>query len=313
MRVLVTGATGFVGRWLVRELAASGHDPVGTPSRSALDITDADSVDQLVGRTRPEAVVHLAGIAFGPDARRHPAEAVRVNVGGARNVLGAVARRSSGAPVVVVSSSEVYGRPDPGDLPLGESAALASDQPYGRSKIALEEAATEWAPCSGSAVVIVRPFNHTGPGQRLDFVVPALAARILAARDTGSGAIRVGNVDVRRDFSDVRDVVRAYRLLVEWAAIRGPSSDVPIFNVAAGRSTSIRSIVERLALEAGIAVQIETDPALVRSNDPADIRGDATALRRATGWRPAVPFEETLRDVLRDVRERRLARAPATS
>ena len=304
MRFLVTGATGFAGRWLMRELADAGHEPVAAPRSDKLDITSPDAVSALVSRIRPEAIVHLAGMAFGPDAQRDPARAQAVNEGGVRAILEAASRLRELAAIVIVSSSEVYGRPAPADLPLDERAPLNADQPYGRSKVAAEQAATDYASRLGMPIVIARPFNHTGPGQRLEFVVPALAARILAARDRGDGVIRAGNVEVRRDFTDVRDVVRAYRLLAERLR-RGGITTVPsVYNIAAGRACSIRSIVEHLAGLSGVEIAIEVDPGLVRPNDPPEITGDATRLAGDTGWVPRIPLNDTLRDVFLDVGSR---------
>lgn len=300
MKILVTGATGFAGRWLMRELADAGHDAIGAPGSSALDITDLGAVASLVSAARPEGIVHLAGIAFGPDARGDPDRAIAVNQGGTAAVLAAGRALAKRPTVLVVSSSDVYGRPRPSDLPLRESAVLAADQPYGRSKLAAEATATAHAG-DGLPIIIARPFNHTGPGQRLDFVVPALAARILDGRRRGARSILAGNVDVARDFSDVRDVVRAYRLLIEQAGAPRSWTSPSIYNIATGRSLSIRDIIGRLCDLAGVVMDVESDPELVRRDDPPDIRGDTSRLRAATGWTPQIPFDETLRSVLADV------------
>lgn len=300
MKILVTGATGFVGRWLVRELEGAGHEAIGTPSRADLDITDTDAVTAFVARIRPEAVVHLAGMSYGPDARREPDRALAVNEGGTRAVLEAVATAIGPLPVLVVSSSEVYGYPAPADLPLRESAPLLTDQPYGLSKLAQERAAVELAELHRIPLVVTRSFNHTGPGQRPEFVVPALAGRIVAAREGGERTIRAGNVDVRRDISDVRDVVRAYRLLTEALASSGLSAGHVVYNVASGRAVAIRELINRLAALADIEIEIEIDPSLVRQQDPPEIRGDASRLAADVGWRPTIELEVTLADVFRE-------------
>jgi GDP-4-dehydro-6-deoxy-D-mannose reductase len=203
-------------------------------------------------------------------------------------------------PVLVVGSAEVYGNPDPADLPLRESAPLLTDQPYGLSKLAQEQSAFEAGASLGIPVVVARAFNHTGPGQRPEFVIPALAGRIVAARAGGVRAVHAGNVDVRRDFGDVRDVVRAYRLLIDAMVGRRLPADHVVFNVATGRTVAIRQVIDRLAYLAGIDVTIEVDPSLVRANDPPEIRGDASRLAEDVGWHPAIPLDVTLADVLRE-------------
>lgn len=304
MKVLVTGATGFVGGWLVQELGAAGHEALGTPASGALDITDRAAVAALVATVRPDAIAHLAGMSFGPDARRHPDRAFAVNEGGTRSVMAAAASAPGPIPVLVVSSSEVYGDPAPGDLPLSESAPLRTNQPYGLSKVALERVAFEFAATEGVPVIIARAFNHTGPGQRPEFVVPALAARIATAVKTGSRTIKAGNVDVGRDFSDVRDVARAYRLLLETLARSEATPEPRVYNVASGRAVRIRQLIEMLAAEAGIEVSIDIDTSLVRPDDPPEIRGDAAHIAADVGWYPSIPLEVTLKDVLTDTMAR---------
>lgn len=297
MRVLVTGATGFVGRWLVRDLQASGHEAVGAPASAELDLLDQDAVAKLIERVRPEAVAHLAGISYGPDARRDPDRAFAVNVGGTEALIAAIAAASPGAVLLVAGSSEVYGRPRPEDLPLTEDAPTEPTQPYGLSKLAQERAALEAGERRGLSVVVARSFNHTGPGQRAEFVAPALARRVIVARDVGARAIPVGNVDVRRDLGDVRDVVHAYRLLLEGLAAGsvGPGS---VVNVATGRAVAIREVLAILSRLAGVDAEPLIDPALVRADDPPEIVGDATRLRVLTGWAPKIGLERTLADLL---------------
>ena len=301
MRVYVTGAIGFVGGWLQGELTRNGHTVIPAPGPEELEITDRAGLARWFSGPNgaPEAVIHLAGMAFAPDARTDPAEAFRVNVGGTAALFEALRAIGIRPPVLVVGSSEVYGSPAAADLPLTEDSPVASIHPYALSKIGEEAVAIEAATRYGFPVVVARPFNHTGPGQRPVFVVPAMARRVVALQRGESSCIPAGNVDVRRDLTDVRDVVRAYRLLLELLT-DDPTQAPRVVNIAAGEAFSIRGLIEQLCALAGVPVRIEIDKALVRGNDPAEIRGDATLLTQLTGWRPEIPMRRTLADVLAD-------------
>lgn len=298
-RVLVTGASGFVGPWLERELTASGHEFVALDK--SLDVRDSDALIEAVRAARPDAIAHLAAVAFAPDASADPDTAYAVAVVGTVNVVEA-ARLSPGKPAVFVTgSSEVYGPPRLADLPLREVSPLRPRGTYGTSKLAQESVAVAHAARYGVRAVVTRSFNHTGPGQRPDFVVPALASRVAAAVREGSDHIVVGNLDVRRDLSDVRDVVRAYRLLLE-RAIDGSIGNPPaVFNVCSGIATSIRSVAEEFVRLSGKDIRFLVDPELVRPDDPPEMRGDPGLLQIVTGWRAAIPQRDTLRDVWESV------------
>jgi GDP-4-dehydro-6-deoxy-D-mannose reductase len=300
VRVLVSGATGFVGRWLIRELTTAGHETIATPGSLLLDITDEAAVARFLAEARPDAVAHLAGMAYGPDAARDPEGAFAVNVGGTEVLLAVVASTGRPMPLLIAGSSEVYGRPRPGDLPLTEAAPTRTDQPYGRSKLAQERAALALASRHGLPIVVTRSFNHTGPGQRAEFVAPAFARRVLAARAAGAHEIRTGNIDIRRDLGDVRDVARAYRLLLEGLA-DGVLGKTTVVNVATGRSVSIRAVLSILCRLAGVKAEPVVDPALVRPDDPPEIVGDASRLRALTGWEPQIDLERTLADLLASI------------
>lgn len=284
---------------MVDELVAGGHILAGPPG-ARVDVTDADAIAALVDDARPDGIVHLAGIAFGPDAARDPEAAERVNAGGTTALLRVVASRRQPPCVVVVGSSDVYGVPDPGDLPLTEQAPTRPVSAYGRSKLGQEHAALGAAREGAARIAVTRSFNHTGPGQRPEFVAPALARRVLAARDAHRVDIPVGNIDVRRDFGDVRDVVRAYRLILEGLAA-GTIPSGSVLNVATGRSVAIGEMLAVVADIVGIAVRPRRDASLVRVGEPEEIVGDATRLRRMTGWQPSIPLRQTLADLVASI------------
>jgi GDP-4-dehydro-6-deoxy-D-mannose reductase len=296
VRILVTGSTGFAGRWLVDELRASGHEPIGSPNRAVLDIADASAVQGLVDASKPDAIVHLAALSSRADAARDPARTYAVNVAGTHNVIRAATNGRGAIPLLVASSSEVYDRAAMSAGPLTEdSPLLTQGNAYALSKREAEAIAMA-AQADDQPIVITRAFNHTGPGQRADFAVPAFARRVIEARDRGASTIVAGNVDVERDIGDVRDTVRAYRLLIE--GLTSGSIPVGTFNIATGRSVSLREVIRRLALAAGVSIEIGVDPSLVRSDDPTRIVGDASVLRAATGWEPNWALDSTLAGVI---------------
>jgi len=305
MRVYVTGAIGFVGHWMVAELRNSGHEVIPAPGPDELDITDRDGlVRWLSSAGLPDGVIHLAGMAFAPDAYRSPSEAFRVNVGGTIALFESLRVLGVRPSVVVSGSADVYGAPRADDLPLREDSPLAPQLPYAVSKAGQEAVAVEAGLRYGFPVAVTRSFNHAGPGQRPVFVVAAMARRVLAMKSGAAPSVPAGNVEVKRDLSDVRDVARAYRLLLEGLAGGKLASSPTIVNVASGSSVPIRWVIERLCALAGVEARIQVDESLVRPNDPAELRGDASLLARLTGWAPAIPLEQTLADVLADAAAR---------
>jgi len=299
VRVLVTGASGFVGRWLTRELAAANHAVETLPPDA--DVTDAAAVDTAIRSCQPDAIAHLAAVAFAPDAAADAAHTFDVAVRGTINVLEA-GRSLARSPVMLVTGSgEVYGVPDPSDLPLAETAPLQPRTPYALSKAAQESVGLAYAARYGLSVIATRSFNHAGPGQRPDFVIPALARRVADLAAGRAPDIPLGNLQVRRDFCDVRDVVRAYRLLLEAAVGNRIARAGVVVNVCSGRSVAIGTIVEQLATLAGVQPRIRVDPSLVRPIDAPDIRGNHALLTSITGWQPQLPLSQTLSDVWSEV------------
>jgi len=294
----VTGAAGFVGSHLVEHLRTCGDDVVGTDrSDGGPDLLDAAGIRRLVGDVRPEVVFHLAGQADVGGSWESPADTLRVHAEGTLHLLEAV--RSAGeARVVTVTSADVYGVVRPEALPLDETDPLRPVSPYAASKAAADLLALQAYLGHGMDVVRVRSFNHLGPGQDDRFVCSALAARIAAAEAGRGDEVRVGNLAARRDFTDVRDVVRAYRCL----AIDGRSGAA--YNVCTGTSVAVGEVAERLVGLANRPLRLVDDPALHRPVDVPDLRGDPTVLRTDTGWEPEVALDDTLADLLADWRRR---------
>jgi GDP-4-dehydro-6-deoxy-D-mannose reductase len=278
VRVVVTGAAGFAGGHLVDACAAAGDDVVGL-SRSECDLLDAAATRAEIAAARPEVVYHLAARAHVGASWRDPASTLRENVEMALNVLEAVREEAPGAVVVAVASGEVYGAPE--RLPIDESAPLRPQNPYAVSKASADLLAGLYADAHGLRVIRARTFNHAGPGQAPTYAISSFARQ--AAE--GAARIRIGNADTRRDFTDVRDVVRAYRLLAE----RGEPG---IYNVCSGRTASAAELVRMLGLEP------EVDPALVRAHEVMELRGSYERLRAATGWEPEIPLARTVQDTL---------------
>lgn len=265
--------------------------------RGAIDVTDATSLRQALLEAQPNAIAHLAAVAFGPDASDDPEKAFRVNVGGTLNLVETVRRELPTAAVLVVGSSEVYRVSQDTRMPLTEASELGPRSPYGLSKAAAEGVALGHASRWKLRIAVARAFNQIGPGQRDVYVVPAIAGRLRDVVEGRADSILIGNIHARRDFTDVRDVVRAYRLILEHLAMDRIGAGGEVFNVASGSSVALRSIVHYLARVAGVDVPLRVDPSLVRPNDPPDIFGDIRRLSSATGWQPAIPLEQTLTDV----------------
>ncbi len=279
-----------MGTWLAAHLRDEGD--VVTLTDHEADVTDPEAISRVLRQAEPEAVYHLAASSHVGRSWEEPARVLQVNAMGTLNVLEA-ARRCDQPPVVLITSSaEVYGTVSEEDLPLRESSALRPVSPYAASKVAAEYLGVQAHLGYGLSVLRVRPFNHVGPGQSDQFVVAALAARIARALRSGEKEVRVGNLTARRDLTDVRDVVRAYRLLV----MHGRPGEV--YNVCSGVDTAISEIAETLVRLAGGNLTLQVDPELVRPVDLPVLRGDPGLLAATTGWAPEHDLEGTLADVL---------------
>ena len=305
--ILVTGAAGFAGSHLVDLLAGTGanvvawHRPGGAPPRhvagarwEAVDLLDRDGVEAAIARLTPSAVYHCAGEAHVARANESAESTFAINVRGTHRLLAALERAGAPVHVMVPSSALVY---ESADVALSEQHPIKPASPYALSKLAQEMLALEQPP--QLTVTVARAFNHFGPRQDPHFAASGFARRI-ADIEAGRWApeISVGNLEARRDLTDVRDTVRAYRLILE----RGRAGRV--YNVCSGRAITIQELLDRLVARARVPVSINVDPARYRPNDTPLVLGDPARLRDELGWTPEIPLEQTLDDLLEYWRSR---------
>lgn len=296
MRALVTGSRGFVGTHLVAHLNACADDVIevdrviGSPP-----IEDAGAIAELIAETKPDAVYHLAGQSDVAASWSDPMGTFLVNADGTLNVVRACI--DAGVErLLAVTSSDIYGMVSPDELPITEHAPLRPVNPYAASKAAAEMVCIQGFLGHGLGVIRARAFNHLGPGQSERFLAPALAARIARNELSRTSVVPVGNLSARRDFTDVRDVVRAYRLLV----IDGEPGEA--YNVCSGRDVAVSEIAKILLDLAKFPMSLEQDDRLFRPVDLPVQRGDNAKLRATTGWAPEIELTDTLTDTLEDAR-----------
>jgi GDP-4-dehydro-6-deoxy-D-mannose reductase len=290
-RVLITGASGFAGRHLAAACAAAGDDVHAAARSTGVDLRDPEAARAAVAAAGPEVVYHLAAHAHVGASWADPAATLQENFAMAVNVLEAVRADAADAVVLAVGSGEAYG--EPAELPLTEDAPLRPRSPYAASKAAADVLAGFYADAYGLRVVRPRAFNHAGPGQEPRYAISAFARQLAEGLEAGADpvAIVTGSPDARRDYTDVRDVVRAYRLLAD-ARRPGP------YNVCSGRALSARELVAALGEAVGVEVRHEVDPARVRAVEVPDMRGSPARLRALTGWEPEIPLARTLADTV---------------
>ena len=306
MRVLATGISGFAGPHLVAELLGAGHEvhgvfwnerepvPDGVVGVHYGDITDADAMGRAVQAVSPELVFHLAGAASVGQSFAQPLATWHVNLDGTLVMLEALREHAPTARCVVITSGEIYGRVPVASLPVGADTPMVPHSPYGASKAAADLAALQYHIGYGMPVLRVRAFNHIGPGQDARFVVPAVARQIAIGERDGVDhvEIHVGNVSTRRDFSDVRDIVRAYRLVAEHG-------DPKVAYLAcSGRSVAVGELIAGLVALAMVDTTVTRDETLRRDGEQPDLYGLPDRLTADTGWVPQIPLEVSLKDTL---------------
>ena len=306
-KILVTGANGFVGNHLIRELTESNYEvlglggpvatsatPNGLSSYIECDLTNPRAVENI-DFTGVSGVIHLAGLAAVGPSFDNPLDYLNGNIDMEINLFEAALKQRAKPKFVVISSGALY---DPkAKLPLTEKSNVLPSSPYAVSKIGQEQMALYYC-MRGFEVVIVRPFNHIGPGQNLGFIVPDLTQQAVAFENVDLDKITVGNLDAKRDYTDVRDITRAYRLLLE----KGKSGET--YNVCSGSSKSGHEILNAILTAADVHPEIAQDPAKMRPSDTPDIYGSHEKLTTDTGWQPEISLETTIADVVADWRSR---------
>lgn len=313
MRVLITGITGFAGSHLADYLLSQGLEVYGTVRwRSKLDniqhirknlrlieadMRDGYSLTTAVSESKPEYVFHLAAQSFVPMSWRAPADTMETNAIGTIHLFEAIRKADSEPIIHVAGSSEEYGMVYPDELPISETSPLRPLSPYGVSKVAQDKLSYQYHKSYGLKVVVTRAFNHTGPRRGEPFVTSNFAKQIAAIEKGAEPVIYVGNLDAQRDFSDVRDITKAY-----WLAIN-KCEPGEVYNICSEKAIAIRELLNLLLAMTDKDIEIKQDPSRLRPSDVQVLQGNCSKFKRQTGWEPEIPLEKTLQDLLNYWRE----------
>ena len=302
-KIFIIGINGFVGKHLIGQYSedeivglvkdSTGEDLGKNVKTHQGDILDKQRIQDIISEIRPDIIFHLAALTSPAESLKNPVETINNNISGQLNILEAVRNLELDCKMLVVSSAEVYGNVNEKNIPTTESAELLPNTPYGVSKATQDLLGYQYSKSYGLKNVRVRPFNHIGPGQAPIFVVSAFAKQIaMIERGQQEKIIKVGNLTPKRDFTDVRDVVRAYKLLME----KGKFGEV--YNIGSGKSYEISEILNILMSFSTEKIDVVEDSALVRSVDVKELRCDFSKLKNDTGWEPEIPIEKSLKDTL---------------
>lgn len=288
-RLLLTGASGFVGSFVRQAtpcvtLSLDGRD---------VDLRHRREVEEATEKIQPDAVLHLAAQTFVPRSFEDPLETFEVNFFGTYNLLSALKNVGFTGRFLLVSTGDIYGTVAPEMLPIREDMLPRPRNPYAVSKVAAEALSFQWSETAGFDAIVARPFNHVGPGQRPEFVISGFAKQIAEIKHgTKPAVIEVGDIDVTRDFCDVRDVVSAYLLLLR----EGGAGET--YNICSGVESSVRSLLKKMLEIARIEAEIKTNTAKFRPSEQRRVYGDASKIRQHLGWQPSYSIEQTLQDTI---------------
>jgi len=309
MKALITGIQGFAGSHLCEHLLLLGANVCGTtfPGETSLlpetatqritlyscDLRDRRACNDLLQQTTPEVIFHLAAVAFVPQARKDPTAAFDTNVVGSVNLLEAARKHSSGAKVIVISSGEVYGKVSPEEVPTDETARVQPSSFYAATKASVELITRSYHESFDLPAAILRPFSHIGPRQSPSFVTASFARQIaLIEAGKKEPVMTVGNLEAQRDFTDVRDMVRAYAI----AAEKAESGET--YNISSDTAHHIQEVLDTLLSFTSAEITVRQDPALLRPSDTPVFMGNSGKYRKLTGWKPELAFSQSLRDIL---------------
>ncbi|MBI2032933.1 MAG: GDP-mannose 4,6-dehydratase [Candidatus Levybacteria bacterium] len=309
-KVLVTGISGFAGSHLAEcILSSSSYTLSGTylSEKSLLnlgnhrekislhqaDLTDKKVTTDVISFTKPDLIFHLAALTAPGESFKHPSETITTNVSMQVNVLEAAREHVPSARILIISSADAYGMVDPSDLPIDEETPFKPGNPYSVSKIVQDYLGLEYQLAYNMQIIRVRPFNHIGPRQESKFVISAFAKQIAEIeKGKKEPVLLVGNLEAKRDFTDVRDIVRAYGMIME------KSNSGEVYNIGSGISHTISDMLDKLLSLSTASIDVKIDQSLLRPGDTPELRCDYSKLQSAIGWRPQIPLDKTLKDTL---------------
>ncbi len=310
MKVFITGISGFAGSHLAELLVNNGHEVLGTYlteeslvnvgnikdklSLLKINLLDVQSVNDIISEKKPDVVYHLAAIASAAKSFKNPIETLTNNIAAEINILEAIRNANlMDTKIFIVASGDMYGLVDSQNIPINENTPFMPTNPYAVSKIAQDYLALQYFLTYKLRIIRARPFNHIGPRQGLGFVVADFAKKIVdIEKGNAESVLKVGNLDAKRDFTDVRDMVKAYSLLME----KGISGEA--YNIGSGISHSIKDIVTLMQSKAKVQFDISYDESLMRPSDNPELTCNADKMKKLTGWNPEIPLEKTIEDIL---------------